>query len=137
MIPPHWLRMFTSYELKTLISGSEKDFDLEDLKKHTQYGGYTENSLTIQYFWKALGSFTMEERRKFLKFVFSVPTAPLKGFHSLNPLFGIRNAGEETDRLPTASTCVNLLKLPDYKDYKTLREKLLTSINSDSRFELS
>lgn len=137
MIPPHWLRMFTSYELKTLISGSEKDFDLEDLRKNTEYGGFTDDSITIQHFWMALSSFTPEERRKFLKFVFSVPTAPLKGFHSLNPLFGIRNAGDETNRLPTASTCINLLKLPDYKDYNTLREKLLTAINSDSRFELS
>lgn len=137
MIPAHWLRMFTSYELKTLISGSEKDFDLEDLKKNTSYGGFSESSVTIQHFWQVLSSFTPEERRKFLKFVFSVPTAPLKGFHSLNPLFGIRNAGDETDRLPTASTCINLLKLPDYQNYHTLREKLLTAINSDSRFELS
>lgn len=137
IIPPHWLRMFTSYELKTLISGSERELDVDDLKANTEYGGYTETNLTIKYFWQVLESFDAEEKRKFLKFVFSVPTAPLQGFHSLNPLFGIHNAGRDKQRLPTASTCVNLLKLPDYQDYEILKTKLLASINSNSRFELS
>jgi len=41
------------------------------------------------------------------------------------------------DRLPTASTCVNLLKLPDYADEATMREKLLYAIESDAGFEYS
>jgi ubiquitin-protein ligase E3 C len=34
-------------------------------------------------------------------------------------------------------TCVNLLKLPRYKDARTLREKLLYSVNSNAGFDLS
>jgi ubiquitin-protein ligase E3 C len=41
------------------------------------------------------------------------------------------------DRLPTAATCMNLLKIPPYKDAKTMREKLLLAIKSGSGFELS
>ena len=40
-------------------------------------------------------------------------------------------------RLPTAATCMNLLKLPQYDTVEELREKLLYAISSDSGFELS
>ena len=40
-------------------------------------------------------------------------------------------------RLPSTSTCVNLLKLPLYKDEKTLKEKLLYAVNSGAGFDLS
>ncbi len=59
-------------------------------------------------------------------------------FHQeLDPPFCIQNAGSEPDRLPTASTCMNLLKLPEFKDEKTLREKLYYAIKSGAGFELS
>ena len=54
----------------------------------------------------------------------------------LYPAFCIHYAGQE-DRLPTASTCMNLLKLPEFKDKETLREKLLYAIESGAGFELS
>jgi hypothetical protein len=37
------------------------------------------------------------------------------GFQQLNPKFGIRSSGNDTTRLPSASSCFNLLKLPEYK----------------------
>ncbi len=55
----------------------------------------------------------------------------------MDPPFCIQNAGSEPDRLPTASTCMNLLKLPEFKDEKTLREKLYYAIKSGAGFELS
>ena len=41
------------------------------------------------------------------------------------------------DRLPTVSTCMNLLKLPKYTDELELRDKLVYAIDSGSGFELS
>ena len=61
----------------------------------------------------------------------------LSGFKELNPNFAIRDATGDENRLPTASTCVNLLKLPRYKNPKVLREKLLQAINSNAGFDLS
>ena len=55
----------------------------------------------------------------------------------LDPQFAIQNVGHEEARLPTASTCMNLLKLPNFKDKQTLRTKLLYAIESDAGFELS
>lgn len=45
--------------------------------------------------------------------------------------------GKDADRLPTASTCFHLLKLPNFKVAKNLRAKLLLAINSGTGFELS
>ena len=47
------------------------------------------------------------------------------GFKELNPKFSIRKAGTGT-RLPSSSTCVNLLKLPAYSDEDTLREYVIS-----------
>ena len=44
---------------------------------------------------------------------------------------------KETGRLPTSATCFNLLKLPNFKSRKVLREKLLYAIKSESGFDLS
>lgn len=45
--------------------------------------------------------------------------------------------GKDVERLPSASTCFNTLKLPNYKRSSTMREKLLHAIHSGSGFELS
>ena len=55
----------------------------------------------------------------------------------LHPAFCVHYGGQEVDRLPTASTCMNLLKLPEFKDEETLSAKLLYALESESGFELS
>lgn len=137
IITPYWIDIFNTVELQMLISGGKKSIDLVDLKKNVEYGGFLESDITIKYLWEVLNEFTEEEKRKFLKFVTSVPHPPLRGFVSLEPKFGIRNSGNETGRLPTASTCVNLLKIPDYKNKALLKDRLLYAINSGARFDLS
>jgi ubiquitin-protein ligase E3 C len=44
---------------------------------------------------------------------------------------------DEYERLPTASTCLNILRLPDYGDKEKLRWKLLYAIRAKSGFDLS
>jgi len=78
-----------------------------------------------------------EDRGKVLKFVTSTPRAPLLGFGSLSPRFSIRDAGNDESRLPSTSTCVNLLKLPRYTGKGRLREKLMVAVNSGAGFDLS
>jgi hypothetical protein len=45
--------------------------------------------------------------------------------------------GADVQRLPTASTCANTLKLPNYRRAETLREKLLAAVRSGAGFDLS
>jgi ubiquitin-protein ligase E3 C len=45
---------------------------------------------------------------------------------------------KRTDRLPTASTCMNLLKLPPYTSMSVLKQKLLIAIEQgNTGFELT
>lgn len=92
---------------------------------------------TVAMFWKVLKEMSDTDRRAVLKFVTSTPRAPLLGFSHLNPKFSIRDSSEDQTRLPSTSTCVNLLKLPRYADERTMREKLLYAANAGAGFDLS
>ncbi|KXS22341.1 HECT-domain-containing protein [Gonapodya prolifera JEL478] len=140
IVNPRWLRMFNQQELQMLLSGSSSlDIDLQDLKRNVVYAqGFDESHPTIANFWKIVErDFTPEERSLLVRFVTSCSRPPLLGFSELNPKFSIRSSGEDENRLPTASTCVNLLKLPVYKDESQMRTKLRYAINSGAGFELS
>ncbi|XP_076462782.1 ubiquitin-protein ligase E3C-like [Babylonia areolata] len=132
-----WLQMFGSHELQVLISGAAIPIDINDLKRHANYsGGYTDSHAVIVMFWEVVSQFTDTQKSQLLKFVTSCSRPPLLGFRDLYPAFCIHHGGPD-DRLPTASTCMNLLKLPEFKDEKTLRTKLLYAIESGAGFELS
>ncbi|XP_071542676.1 ubiquitin-protein ligase E3C [Panulirus ornatus] len=137
VVPLEWLQMFDWRELQMLISGASIPIDLADLMDNTRYGGtYSAEHPTIQVFWQVLRGFDETQKRQLLKFVTSCSRPPLLGFKELQPAFCIQPSGSE-DRLPTASTCMNLLKLPEYRNELTLKEKLLYAITSGSGFELS
>lgn len=143
IIKPSWLSMFNQSELQTLIGGDSSEIDVEDLRNNTAYGGVYQigddglEHPTIQLFWKVLKDLDDTDRRKVLKYVTSTPRAPLLGFSQLNPRFSIRDAGGDEERLPSTSTCVNLLKLPRYSNAETLRHKLVYAVNSGAGFDLS
>ncbi|KAI9809686.1 MAG: hypothetical protein M1825_000118 [Sarcosagium campestre] len=143
IIQPSWLSMFNQTELQTLVGGASSEIDVSDLRKNTLYGGVYaigDDGLehpSVQLFWEVMSSFSDVNRRKVLKFITSTPRAPLLGFAQLNPHFSIRDAGADETRLPSTSTCVNLLKLPRYTQAKTLEQKLLYAVNSGAGFDLS
>jgi ubiquitin-protein ligase E3 C len=143
MIQPSWLSMFNQSELQTLLGGTSSSLNIEDLRRNTLYGGIYQigddglEHPTISLFWKVLANLSDADQRKVLKFVTSTPRAPLLGFGSLNPRFSIRDSGSDETRLPSTSTCVNLLKLPRYTNEKVMREKLLYAVNAGAGFDLS
>ncbi|XP_024536695.1 E3 ubiquitin-protein ligase UPL7 isoform X1 [Selaginella moellendorffii] len=149
LVSPSWLGLFNAKEFNQLLSGEEHDFDVNDLKANTRYtGGYSVTSRTVKLFWEVLEQLDVKERCAVLKFVTSCSRAPLLGFKHLQPPFTIHKvtsdapvwtflAGQDVDRLPSASTCYNILKLPAYRRIGTLREKLQYAIRSNSGFELS
>ncbi|KAM4027603.1 ubiquitin-protein ligase E3C [Anomaloglossus baeobatrachus] len=133
-----WLRMFDQQEIQVLISGAQVPICLDDLKSFTNYsGGYSADHPVIKIFWRVVENFTDEEKRKLLKFVTSCSRPPLLGFKELYPAFCIHNGGLDLERLPTASTCMNLLKLPEFYDENLMRSKLLYAIECAAGFELS
>ncbi|XP_053181199.1 ubiquitin-protein ligase E3B [Scomber japonicus] len=163
IINPEWLHMFSTPEVQRLVSGDNAEIDLDDLKKHTvYYGGFHSSHRVIIWLWDILSSdFNAEERAMFLKFVTSCSRPPLLGFAYLKPPFSIRcvEVSDDQDtgdtlgsvlrgfftirkkepggRLPTSSTCFNLLKLPNYSKKSILRDKLRYAISMNTGFELS
>jgi len=143
IIDPSWLSMFNQSELQRLVGGDPAEIDVDDLRRNTDYSGVYqigddgEEHATVKLFWSVMRSLRDSERRDVLKFVTSTPRAPLLGFSQLNPRFTIRDGGGDQERLPSASTCVNLLKLPRYTDAATLRTKLLYAVTSNAGFDLS
>ena len=49
---------------------------------------------------------------------------------------GVLDGGAQ-ERLPSSSTCINLLKMPPYKSTELLRSKLLFAIRNVAGFDLS
>lgn len=163
IVNPDWLNMFSTPEFQRLISGDNSPIDLMDLRRNTKYyGGFHNNHRVINWLWDILErDFKPEEHRLLLKFVTSCSKPPLLGFAHLKPQFSIRcvEVSEDQDvgdtvgsvlrgfftirrknpvnRLPTSSTCFNLLKLPNYQKKSTLREKLRYAILNNTGFELS
>lgn len=136
-VPGRWLRMFDPAELQTLISGDDTPIDVDDMQAHVIYGGgYHPSQPYIQAFWATVHEFDPPTRAKLLRFVTSCSRPPLLGFARLRPLIAIHKV-PDFDRLPTAGTCMNLLKLPQYADTDTLKRNLLLAIREASGFELS
>lgn len=147
LIPASWVRLFSANELQNLISGDDsiRGIDVPSLRRAISYlGGYHPEQPYIQEFWDIIeNDLTPEQQRKFLRFMTSCSRQPLLGFGSLEPspsIQQIRLTDDElskNSKLPTASTCFNLLKLPNYKSKTLLKEKLLAAIESGAGFELT
>ncbi|KKA28862.1 hypothetical protein TD95_000291, partial [Thielaviopsis punctulata] len=156
VIMPSWISMFNQWELQRLIGGDSEPVNLADWRANTEYSGIyvtgydKEEHPVIKLFWELMEEFSEEQRRAVLQFVTSVPRAPLLGFSQLNPRFAIRDsrlygdnyeAGSTEEskayRFPTASTCLNLFKLPPYRDKELMRAKILAAISANIGFGLS
>ena len=133
IIPTSCIRIFNQEELQNLIGGSEKSFDIVDMAKFTTYStGYHPSQPYIQEFWKFVDSLDYADRGHLLRFWTSCSRPPLLGFQTLNPPLCIQKIviQNDRDRLPTAGTCMNLLKLPEYSSVVVMKEKLLLALRS-------
>ena len=130
--------MFSPTELQLVLGGSDIAIDVDDWRANTAYaGGYHEDHPAIRWFWDVIREFEPRLRASTLKFVSACARPPLLGFRWLAPSFCIAKASAEEARLPTAATCMNLLKLPAYESREALRDKLVYAIEAGSGFELS
>eukprot|EP01060_Flectonema_neradi_P019469 TRINITY_DN2662_c0_g1_i1.p1 TRINITY_DN2662_c0_g1~~TRINITY_DN2662_c0_g1_i1.p1 ORF type:complete len:880 (+),score=139.01 TRINITY_DN2662_c0_g1_i1:47-2641(+) len=141
VISPTWLNMFDSSELQILLGGyaGDQSLDIDDWEAHTTYGGgYSPSHQTIKLFWQVVKEqLTPEQQRRLLKFATSVDRAPLLGFKYFNPKFCIHMSDADTQRLPSSSTCMSLLKLPPYANRAQMRDRLTVAVQHDTGFSLS
>ena len=148
LIPASWVRLFSAYELQKLISGDDavKSIDVSSLKASMHYAaGYHPSQPVIQWFWEIIEELDVGQQRKFLKFMTSCSRQPLLGFSSMAPAPCVQQIRipdhlrdlDNSSPLPTSSTCMNLLKLPNYRSKELMKKKLLAAIESGAGFELT
>lgn len=136
IVPKDLVAIFNEQELELLISGLP-EIDIDDWKNNTDYHNYSSSSPQVQWFWRAVRSFTQEERAKLLQFVTGTSKVPLNGFSQLQGVngvtkFNIHRDFKSNERLPSAHTCFNQLDLPLYDSYEQLRATLLIAISECS-----
>jgi len=135
LIKPTLVSIFTPSELELLISGLP-DIDIEDLRKNTEYRGYTSESPLIGWFWNIVNEFGQEEKALLLQFVTGTSKVPLDGFKALMGMSGPQKfqiyKAHDTSRLPTAHTCFNQLDLPEYSSIEDLKRNLLVALHEGS-----
>ncbi|KAJ4451050.1 hypothetical protein ANN_02486, partial [Periplaneta americana] len=124
--------LFRPEEIEQLVCGS-KNFDFNELEEATEYdGGYTSDSPIIRYFWDIVHKMTLESKRKLLQFATGSDRVPVGGLSKLKLI--IARNGSDSDRLPTAHTCFNVLLLPEYKSKDKLNDRLMKAINYSKGF---
>jgi hypothetical protein len=78
VVPLSYLSLFQWYEVETLVCGSA-NIDIDALRKHTTYSaGMSSSHPTVRFLFRALESFTEEEKRLFLQFVWGRNRLPLQ-----------------------------------------------------------
>lgn len=136
-IPSNLIEVFDERELELLICGVH-EIDIEDWRRNTEYRGYKESDVQIQWFWKAVESFDGEKRARLLQFVTGTSRVPVNGFVDLHGSDGPRrftiDKTGEVNQLPKAHTCFNRLDLPPYRSYAILNDKLSLAIEETVGF---
>lgn len=84
-------------------------------------------------FWQVLKEMTCEEKSLFLLYVTSCSRPPTLGFAAMKPKMCI-NRDNDITHLPTANTCMNVLRLPNYKNKALLKSKLMYAISAKAGF---
>uniref|UniRef100_A0A673AXL0 E3 ubiquitin-protein ligase HACE1 n=1 Tax=Sphaeramia orbicularis TaxID=375764 RepID=A0A673AXL0_9TELE len=136
-IPPSLIQLFDEYELELLLSGMP-EIDVQDWCRNTEYtSGYDPQEPVIQWFWEVVQSLTQEERVLLLQFVTGSSRVPHGGFAFLMggsglQKFTIAAVPYTSNLLPTSSTCINMLKLPEYPSQEVLRDRLLVALHCGS-----
>lgn len=130
-IPLVALRLLTVEEIHELIAGHASVIPREDFEKNVQVDhGYTLNCRQVQWLLDILASFTVEDQKRFFFFLTGSPHLPVGGLSSLRPKLTIvrkpsSDPGiKESDQLPSAMTCQNYLKLPEYDSKEQMETKL-------------
>lgn len=128
--PVHML--FSPRELEMLICG-EKEFDFNELESSTEYdGGYSKETNVVRWFWEAVHNMDLEDKRRLLQFTTGSDRIPVGGLAKLK--LTIAKNGSDSERLPTAHTCFNVLLLPEYSTKEKLHDLLMKSIKECKGF---
>ena len=117
--------MFAPSDLELVLCGT-LDLDLSLLRAHATYDGYESTEPVVGWFWEVVQGFSEDEKKRLLAFATGTDRVPIGGLASTK--FCIAKQGPDSDRLPTAHTCFNVLLLPAYSSKEKLDRLLRIAI---------
>ena len=131
-IPRSLIQIFTESELDLLISGLPKT-KVSDWKKMSIYGGsFSEDHPVIVWFWECVENMSDHDRSLLIQFATGRSRLPMVILEHSELKFMISEVQGSEDQLPTASTCMNMLKLPHYTSYEMLKKQIKLAIEFGS-----
>lgn len=129
------LRMLTVDELQVLIDGHTQAVTLAEFETHCHADhGFTMSSPPVRWLFEVLAEMDIGMQRRFVQFLTGSPYLPVGGLANLRPrLTVVRKTStdqniREVDQLPSAMTCQNYLKLPQYDTKEQLKAKLTQAV---------
>eukprot|EP00798_Chlamydomonas_sp_ICE-L_P015877 gene15877-22007_t len=144
VIKPDWVSMFNEEELQMLMSGSEDGLDLHDLQQHIALADWVsifdeeELQMLMSGSEDGLDLHDLQQHIALAdEWECARPQAPLSDCPQPPHMSGSVLDPSAVERLPTAATCMNLLKLPPYPTVELMRRKLLMAIHAGAGFDLS
>ena len=117
------------------------DLDLDVLRKVSAYDGYEPSDQIVAWFWEVVAEFSgwtrrlacatsnpraEAEKKQLLSFTTGTDRVAIGGLAKTK--FVIAKQGPDSDRLPSAHTCFNVLLLPNYASKEKLDAMLRKAI---------
>lgn len=115
-------------EIEKRACGGE--IETEVLKSISEYRDCSVDSTIIKWFWKMFDSFSQEDRKAYLKFVWGrskipVDTSNLYYKHRIS----VYSHWNE-NALPKSHTCFFMIDIPEYKNYETMHARIKYAIET-------
>lgn len=130
--------LVTPDDLSRMLAG-EPEIDVRDWQVNSAVsGGLMRTGKLFKWFWRAVRSFSAEDRERLLRFVTGSKRPPVGGFAQLQGFnggvhrFTICASNEPKDSLPRAHACICTIDMPEYTSYRTLRRALHTALSLGS-----
>lgn len=141
------LSLFRPEEIELLVRGSDEPLDVKSLRAVASYDGWPKTGPAheqpqVVWFWEFFEKLSPVDQRKLLGFITGSDRIPAMG--AVNLVIRVQLLSDpvadeidaETQRLPIARTCFNLLGLYEYRARETLERKLWTAVTSSEGFGL-
>ncbi|KAJ3068556.1 E3 ubiquitin-protein ligase [Podochytrium sp. JEL0797] len=132
-VPCKVVRGLTGVELELMVCGVPS-VDVGEWKQVTVYErsggvGWEKEQLLVQWFWEIVeGDMTTPDHVLLLKFATGCGRTPVGGFLGGGWKFRVALTGASSRNLPSASTCFNLIKVPNYVSKEVMREKIFLAV---------
>jgi len=127
MIPSCIVQLFTAQELSLAVCGTD-EVDAEKLRKHTHHSD-GENTPFSRMFWEVFESFSHEDRRAFLGFVWGRTRLPQGDSWEQEMTLAVMSGGSDQS-FPHAATCSFHIDIPAYSTAEIMRQRILYAIHT-------